>query len=124
MALEDLTGSKYIDSLVATNPATGDNVSEGDDHIRGIKNVLKNTFPNVNGAVSKTDEDLNNAISQTSSTGSMLLNCSAIKARCSSSKTRSMIATARSTRDNCGAVSTASKIHSPPTWLIIVAWMR
>ena len=47
MALEDLTGTKYIDDLVATNPAAGDNVSEGDDHIRGIKNVLKTTFPNI-----------------------------------------------------------------------------
>ena len=50
MALEDLTGTKYIDDLVATNPAAGDNVSEGDDHIRGIKNVLKTTFPNIDGA--------------------------------------------------------------------------
>ena len=59
MALEDLTGTKYIDDLVATNPAAGDNVSEGDDHIRGIKNVLKTTFPNVTGAVNPTDTELN-----------------------------------------------------------------
>lgn len=60
----------YIDSLNTANPTATDNVSEGDDHIRGIKTTLKNTFPNVNGAVSKTDEELNNTISQTSSTGS------------------------------------------------------
>ena len=59
MALEDLTGTKYIDSLVSTNPAAGDNVSEGDDHIRGIKNVLKTTFPSVNGAITATEEELN-----------------------------------------------------------------
>ena len=59
MALEDLTGTKYIDDLVATNPAAGDNVSEGDDHIRGIKNVLKTTFPNIDGAVTATDTELN-----------------------------------------------------------------
>jgi len=59
MALEDLTGTKYIDDLVATNPAAGDNVSEGDDHIRGIKNVLKTTFPNIDGAVTPTDTELN-----------------------------------------------------------------
>ena len=59
MALEDLTGTKYIDDLVATNPAAGDNVSEGDDHIRGIKNVLKTTFPSVNGAITATEEELN-----------------------------------------------------------------
>ena len=60
MALEDLTGSgKYIDDLVATNPAAGDDVSEGDDHIRGIKNVLKTTFPNIDGAVTPTDTEIN-----------------------------------------------------------------
>jgi len=59
MALEDLTGTKYIDDLVATNPEAGDNVSEGDDHIRGIKNVLKTTFPNIDGAVTATDTELN-----------------------------------------------------------------
>ena len=59
MALEDLTGTKYIDDLVATNPAAGDNVSEGDDHIRGIKNTIKLTFPNVNAAVNATPTELN-----------------------------------------------------------------
>ena len=59
MALEDLTGTKYLDDLVVTNPAAGDNVSEGDDHIRGIKNVLKLTFPNVDAAVNATPTELN-----------------------------------------------------------------
>ena len=59
MALEDLTGTKYIDSLNSSNPAAGDNVSEGDDHIRGIKNVLKTTFPSIDGAVTATDTELN-----------------------------------------------------------------
>ena len=59
MALEDLTGTKYLDDLVATNPAAGDDVSEGDDHIRGIKNVLKTTFPSIDGAITATDTELN-----------------------------------------------------------------
>jgi hypothetical protein len=59
MALEDLTGTKYLDDLVATNPAVGDDVSEGDDHIRGIKNVLKTTLPNVTGAITPTHTELN-----------------------------------------------------------------
>ena len=59
MALEDLTGTKYLDDLVATNPAAGDNVSDGDDHIRGIKNVLKTTFPSIDGAITATDTELN-----------------------------------------------------------------
>lgn len=60
MALEDLTGTKYLDSLVITNPAFDDVRSEGDDHIRGIKNVVTKSFPNVAGAVTKTHTQLNN----------------------------------------------------------------
>jgi len=59
MALEDLTGTKYIDDLNSSNPAAGDNVSEGDDHIRGIKNVLKTTFPSIDGAITATDTEIN-----------------------------------------------------------------
>ena len=59
MALEDLTGTKYIDSLNSANPVASDDVVEGDDHIRGIKNVLKTTFPNLDGAVNATDTELN-----------------------------------------------------------------
>jgi hypothetical protein len=51
MALEDLTGtSKYLGALVLTNPVASDDRREGDDHIRGVKNVLKNTFPSLNAA--------------------------------------------------------------------------
>lgn len=59
MALEDLTGTKYIDSLNSSNPTATDSKSEGDDHIRGIKNVLKTTFPGVSGAVTATHTELN-----------------------------------------------------------------
>tara|TARA_R110000824_G_scaffold159936_2_gene334540 strand:- start:273 stop:857 length:585 start_codon:yes stop_codon:yes gene_type:complete len=44
MALESAT---YIDGLVITNPAGSDSISQGDDHIRLIKKVLKNTFPDA-----------------------------------------------------------------------------
>ena len=48
MALEDLTGTKYIDALNSANPVGAtDAKNQGDDHMRGIKNVLKNTFPNI-----------------------------------------------------------------------------
>jgi len=60
MSLEDLTGStKYIDSLNEEWPAGIDYPDAGDDHIRGIKNVLKNTFPNIGGPVTLTEDDLN-----------------------------------------------------------------
>lgn len=60
MGLEDLTGgSKYISDLTETNPTATDNKSQGDDHIRGLKNVIKNTLPNVTGAVTATQADIN-----------------------------------------------------------------
>ncbi len=68
MALEDLTGTKYIDALVSTNPPGTDGLDETDDHIRGIKNVLKKTFPNLAGAVTGTSSELNKLDGATVST--------------------------------------------------------
>ena len=48
MALESAT---YIDGLVITNPTGSDSISQGDDHIRLIKKVLKNTFPDATAAI-------------------------------------------------------------------------
>jgi hypothetical protein len=48
----------YISDLNVLYPETGTGVSDGDDHLRNIKTALKNSFPNVNGAVSATDEQL------------------------------------------------------------------
>jgi len=61
MALEDLTGvDKFPDDLVITNPVgSTDPKSEGDDHIRGVKNVIVNTLPNITGAITPTQTELN-----------------------------------------------------------------
>ena len=56
MGLE--TGT-YIDSLNSSNPTAGDAVSEGDDHLRLIKSTIKATFPNLSGAVTSTQAELN-----------------------------------------------------------------
>ena len=56
MALEAGT---HIDDLVVTNPASTDGLAQADDHIRLIKTTLKNTFPNVTGAVTATHGALN-----------------------------------------------------------------
>jgi hypothetical protein len=53
----------YISDLNPLNPAASDASSQGDDHLRLVKLTLKNTFPNVNGAVSATDEQLSNLAS-------------------------------------------------------------
>ena len=45
MALEDLVGAdKGLNDLVASNPDGLDPKSEGDNHLRGLKNVLLNSF--------------------------------------------------------------------------------
>lgn len=60
MGLEDMTGTdKFINDFVNTNPVGAtDPKSQGDDHLRGIKNVLINTFPNITGAVTATHTEL------------------------------------------------------------------
>ena len=56
MTVESAT---YIDDLNAALPAAGDNLSEGDDHLRLIKDVLQNSFPNISAQVTATATDLN-----------------------------------------------------------------
>jgi len=41
--------STTISGLVSSNPVSGDLLSNVDDHLRLIKNVLKKTFPGANG---------------------------------------------------------------------------
>ena len=40
-----IESGNYITNLDSSNPLSSDNVSEGDDHLRLLKNVLKKTFP-------------------------------------------------------------------------------
>ena len=44
MALES---ADWVPQLVSTNPVVGDPVGEGDDHLRMLKTVLKNSFPST-----------------------------------------------------------------------------
>ena len=59
MPLESAT---YLNNLVPSNPASTDTVSQADDHIRLIKQVLKSTFPNINAPVTATPAQLNSAV--------------------------------------------------------------
>jgi hypothetical protein len=56
MGLE--TGT-HLDDLIATNPTGGDDRSTADDHIRLIKAVLLATFPNLTGAMTANQSELN-----------------------------------------------------------------
>jgi hypothetical protein len=60
MPLEDLTGTgKFIDDLNEAWPLGSDLPDAGDDHLRGIKQVLVNTFPNVSGPITLSDAQIN-----------------------------------------------------------------
>jgi len=48
MALESAT---YVSGLVQANPPGTDPISQGDDHLRLIKKVLLNSFPNADAAL-------------------------------------------------------------------------
>lgn len=63
MALE--SGS-FISDLIVTNPTPQDKRRFGDDHLRLLKTTIKNTLPNVNGAVNASDEELNFLVGVTS----------------------------------------------------------
>lgn len=55
-----LEAATLIHELVVTNPVGAtDPKSQGDDHIRLIKSAVKNTFPNINAAITVTDEEIN-----------------------------------------------------------------
>lgn len=56
MTIESAT---YISDLNTANPGAGDPKSEGDDHLRLLKSTIKATFPNINAAMTATDETLN-----------------------------------------------------------------
>tara|TARA_R110000803_G_scaffold210829_1_gene284075 strand:- start:18900 stop:19637 length:738 start_codon:yes stop_codon:yes gene_type:complete len=59
-----LEASTYIDGLDASWPLGGDPTNKGDDHLRLIKTIFKNTFPGVGGlgfatAITATEVELN-----------------------------------------------------------------
>jgi microcystin-dependent protein len=59
MPLETAT---YLDDLNAANPAATDQLAQADDHLRLIKSVLQNTFPNITGAVDLTQDEINQGV--------------------------------------------------------------
>ena len=68
MALE--TGT-YVNALVTSNPASTDGLAQADDHIRLIKTTLKNTLPNVTGAITASHSELNALDGSTATTAEL-----------------------------------------------------
>jgi len=65
-----IESASFISDLNSSNPPGSDPVGQADDHIRLLKSVLKSTFPNLTGAVTATQAQLNGALVPT---GSILL---------------------------------------------------
>jgi hypothetical protein len=53
---------QHINDLNEEWPDGGDPIALGDDHIRMIKKSLKDTFPNIEGKVDATHDDLNELV--------------------------------------------------------------
>jgi hypothetical protein len=51
--------AKYVNQLKPQQPAGGESISEGDDHLRTIKYTLTESFPNISSAVTSTPAQLN-----------------------------------------------------------------
>ena len=64
MGLEANTSGTYINGLVGTNPTTADPLSEGDNHLRLIKDVLQRSFPAITGAVTVSQTEINTGIGE------------------------------------------------------------
>jgi len=62
MPLESAT---WVNQLDQTRPTTNDVKSEGDDVMRLIKSTLKNSFPNVGGAMNASQTELNRMVGAT-----------------------------------------------------------
>jgi len=62
---------EFITSLNPNNPAGADPTSQGDDHIRGVKKALQDSFPAIDAPVLATPDDLN-LIAGAATTGSGL----------------------------------------------------
>ena len=54
-----LETANYIDGLNQSYPEGTAKKSKGDDHLRLIKDVLKNSFPNISGAVTPSHTEIN-----------------------------------------------------------------
>jgi hypothetical protein len=56
MAVESFSG---IWSLNTSNPTASDDINQGDDHIRGIKASLRQTFPSVSATINVSETEIN-----------------------------------------------------------------
>jgi hypothetical protein len=107
-----LEASTYIDGLDASWPLGGDPTNKGDDHLRLIKTIFKNTFPGVGGlgfasAITATEAELNFSSGVTSSIQTQLNNL-----------TTSILSAARESLLPVGSVYTNASLSTNPATLL------
>jgi microcystin-dependent protein len=73
-----LETASFINGLNANNPVATDGLADADNHLRLIKSAIKNTFPNLSGAVSATQADLSAIAGTTSPSSTTLTNSDAL----------------------------------------------
>jgi len=61
-----IEAATYIDQLEELYPEGVSGMSQGDNHLRLLKSVLKNTFPNLSAAVTATPAEMNRLVGLTS----------------------------------------------------------
>lgn len=100
-----LETAPFINGLDANNPVSNDPKSQGDDHLRLIKSSIKATFPNVTGAVTVTQIDLNSVIGKGSITGQAWTGTQDFTAA-------NIIATTPATTDNSTKAATTAYVQN------------
>ena len=68
MALENATTINQLNPLF---PAAVDSLAQADDHLRLIKSTIQNTFPNVTGAITATQSEVNQLSGLTTNTSEL-----------------------------------------------------
>jgi microcystin-dependent protein len=64
----------FISDLVPTNPVHTDQMNQEDGHVRLVKASLKNTFPNITGAINSSQTQIDAAVAATTGTAALLMN--------------------------------------------------
>ena len=114
MGLE--TGT-YIDDLVRTNPLGTDDRSTADDHMRLIKDLILNTFPNIDNACNMTPTELNKLVGMTV-TASELNRLGGLTANLSFLNGSTALASSDNVLDNfpAGTLMTFQQTAAPTGW--------
>ena len=61
----------FIDDIDPTQPPGTDNFSEGDDHLRNFKKSVQDSFPNISGAMTADEAELNSLDGYTGNTADL-----------------------------------------------------